>query len=134
MRPNRREPAQLRATSPLSRAAVAPSPPPGKPKGTRRPGGFTGPVPGRPDSEMTPDEDPVAAMADPDGLLHYRTLGVAKGATAHDIRRAYRARARALHPDKGGDPAAFARLQEAFETLHDPRRRDVYDAWAHRLR
>ena len=47
--------------------------------------------------------------------------------------QAYRLLAKRLHPDKGGDPAAFARLQAAFEVLSDPRKRDVYDTWAKEL-
>ena len=48
--------------------------------------------------------------------------------------QAYRSRARRLHPDKGGDPAAFAALQAAFEVVGDARRRAVYDAWAKELK
>ena len=41
--------------------------------------------------------------------------------------------ARLHHPDKGGDPARFARVQHAYEVLSDPRRRQVYDTWAREL-
>lgn len=44
--------------------------------------------------------------------------------------QAYRKHARALHPDKGGTAAAFAALQNAFETLIDPKSRAAYDALA----
>ena len=47
--------------------------------------------------------------------------------------QAYRALARRLHPDKGGTPAAFARVQAAYYVLSDPRRRQVYDTWAREL-
>ncbi len=47
--------------------------------------------------------------------------------------QAYRLLAKQHHPDKGGDPAAFARLQAAFEVLIDPVRRQVYDTWAKEL-
>ena len=47
--------------------------------------------------------------------------------------QAYRLLAKRHHPDKGGDPAAFARLQAAFEVLSDPRKRGVYDTWAKEL-
>jgi curved DNA-binding protein CbpA len=47
--------------------------------------------------------------------------------------QAYRLLAKRHHPDKGGDPAAFARLQAAFEVLSDPRKRQVYDTWAKEL-
>lgn len=48
--------------------------------------------------------------------------------------QAYRKQARALHPDKGGTAAAFAALQNAFETLSDPKSRAAYDALAADLR
>lgn len=47
--------------------------------------------------------------------------------------QAYRALAKQHHPDKGGDPAAFAALQTAFEVLSDPQKRAVYDTWAKEL-
>jgi DnaJ family protein A protein 2 len=47
--------------------------------------------------------------------------------------QAYRNLARKLHPDKGGDPVAFAKLQAAFEVLSDPDKRQVYDKWAKEL-
>ena len=49
--------------------------------------------------------------------------------------QAYRLQARRAHPDKpGGSAARFAKVQAAFETLSDPKRRAVYDAWAGELR
>lgn len=47
--------------------------------------------------------------------------------------QAYRALAKRHHPDKGGDPAVFARVQAAFEVLGDPKKREVYDTWAKEL-
>lgn len=44
--------------------------------------------------------------------------------------QAYRELARRHHPDKGGDAAAFAAVQDAFETLSSRTRRAVYDEWA----
>lgn len=44
-------------------------------------------------------------------------LGVALDATWDAIKRAYRALARQHHPDLGGDPAQFRRVQAAFEIL-----------------
>lgn len=46
------------------------------------------------------------------------------------VSQAYRRLAKKLHPDKGGDPAAFGRLQAAFEVVGNPRSRQVYDTWA----
>lgn len=61
----------------------------------------------------------------------YATLGVAKDASADDLKRAYRKLARQLHPDKNpGDAAAEARFKdvsEAYDVLSDPKRRAEYD-------
>lgn len=47
--------------------------------------------------------------------------------------QAYRECARIHHPDKGGNAERFSRVQAAFETLSDPRKRAVYDEWAKEL-
>jgi len=57
----------------------------------------------------------------------YAVLGVSESATQDEIRRAYRRRAKVLHPDKGGDPDEFDHLRQAYDTLSDPERRRRYD-------
>ncbi len=47
--------------------------------------------------------------------------------------QAYRDCARRHHPDKGGNAETFAKVQAAFETLSDLKRRAVYDEWAKEL-
>lgn len=47
--------------------------------------------------------------------------------------QSYRALAKIHHPDKGGNPNQFARIQHAYEVLSDPKRRQVYDTWAKEL-
>ena len=64
----------------------------------------------------------------------YIVLGLARGASAADIKRAYRRLARRLHPDiNPGDGEAaerFRQILDAYETLIDPERRRRYDAGA----
>ncbi len=65
----------------------------------------------------------------------YRVLGLdPKDATQDAVKREFQRLARVLHPDKGGSDAEFAALREAFETLHDPKRRAVYDLQAYEPR
>lgn len=62
----------------------------------------------------------------------YATLGVPKGASETDIKKAYRKLARDLHPDRNpGDKAAesrFKEIGEAYAVLSDPQQRQQYDA------
>ena len=58
---------------------------------------------------------------------YYNTLGVAKQASADEIKRAYRKLASQHHPDKGGDTKKFQEIEEAYRTLSDPDKRAQYD-------
>jgi len=58
----------------------------------------------------------------------YEIIGAPKTATNEELRKAYRRRARTLHPDvPGGDAKAFRRLVAAFETLMDQAKRAAWD-------
>ncbi|MEQ1644254.1 MAG: J domain-containing protein [Pyrinomonadaceae bacterium] len=59
---------------------------------------------------------------------HYHSLGIDPDATPEQIKRAYRAKARVTHPDKGGDAEEFAAVADAYEVLGDPQRKLLYDA------
>jgi molecular chaperone DnaJ len=62
---------------------------------------------------------------------YYGILGVSRGATEDDLKKAYRKLARKYHPDVSDEPDAQERLQEinmAFEVLMDPQKRAVVDA------
>lgn len=61
---------------------------------------------------------------------YYETLGVARAATAEDIKKAYRKLAHKYHPDVSKDPAGeekFKEIAEAYETLKSPDKRAAYD-------
>jgi curved DNA-binding protein CbpA len=60
---------------------------------------------------------------------YYEQLGVAPTASAADIRAAYRALARTLHPDRARGVASprMATINEAWRVLGDPTRRAAYD-------
>jgi curved DNA-binding protein len=57
----------------------------------------------------------------------YETLGVPKGASEEEIKKAYRRLASSHHPDKGGDTGKFQEIQSAYETLSDPVKRQQHD-------
>jgi curved DNA-binding protein len=64
---------------------------------------------------------------------YYETLGVAKGASADDIKGSFRKLARKHHPDLAKDKKAaeekFKEINEAYEVLSDPEKRKKYDEY-----
>lgn len=58
---------------------------------------------------------------------YYSLLEVPKTASMEQIKQAYRRKALQTHPDKGGDSEVFKKINEAYETLSDPKKRDLYD-------
>lgn len=67
---------------------------------------------------------------------HYETLGVSRGATAEELKAAFRKLASQYHPDKNpGDASAvtrFKEINEAYQVLSDPQRRSMYDRFGSR--
>ncbi len=66
---------------------------------------------------------------------YYEVLGVGRGASEAEVKKAFRRLARELHPDVNAhDPEAeekFKQAAEAYEVLSDPARRQAYDAYGH---
>ncbi len=62
-----------------------------------------------------------------EGPSFYEILGASRDASSRELKRAWRCLAGRLHPDRGGDEAAFLLAKEAYDTLSDPNRRLAYD-------
>ena len=66
---------------------------------------------------------------------YYETLGVAKGASAEEIKKAFRMKAKALHPDRNADnpnaEAQFKEVNEAYDVLKDAQKKGAYDRFGH---
>ncbi|MBI2798517.1 DnaJ domain-containing protein [Candidatus Saccharibacteria bacterium] len=63
---------------------------------------------------------------------YYKVLGIAKGASKDEIKKAFRKKAVKLHPDKStGDEAKFKEINEAYEVLSNDQKRQAYDQFGH---
>ncbi len=58
---------------------------------------------------------------------YYNILGVNKSASADEIKTAFRKKAHQHHPDKGGDAEKFKELNEAYQVLSNPQKRQQFD-------
>jgi DnaJ-class molecular chaperone len=57
----------------------------------------------------------------------YSALKLDRGASESDIKKAYRKLVLQTHPDKGGDPEQFKKIQGAYDILSDPQKRQNFD-------
>jgi molecular chaperone DnaJ len=63
---------------------------------------------------------------------YYEILGVGKNASADEVKKAFRRLAVQHHPDKeGGNEETFKEINEAYEVLKDPSKRQRYDQFGH---
>lgn len=66
---------------------------------------------------------------------YYEVLGASKGASAEEIKKAYRRKAKELHPDRNSDnpnaEAQFKEVNEAYDVLKDGDKKAAYDRFGH---
>lgn len=66
---------------------------------------------------------------------YYDVLGVARGASAEELKKAYRTKAKELHPDRNADnpnaEAQFKEVNEAYDVLKDENKKAAYDRFGH---
>ena len=83
-------------------------------------------------ARLTPVAQALRLMPEDRGDTYYKLLGVPPESDATLIRKAFRRRARDLHPDaqteQAADPQAFSALTTAYQTLRDPVAKEAYDA------
>ncbi len=58
---------------------------------------------------------------------YYKILGINKGASEEDVKKAFRKLAHKYHPDKGGDEKKFKEISEAYKVLSSKEKRAQYD-------
>jgi DnaJ-class molecular chaperone len=58
---------------------------------------------------------------------YYELLGVSKNSSSEEIKSAYKKLVMKHHPDRGGDAEFFKQINEAYDTLKDPEKKQQYD-------
>jgi curved DNA-binding protein len=61
-------------------------------------------------------------------MNYYETLGLNRGASSDEIKKAYRSMAMKHHPDRGGNEKNFKEIEEAYRTLSDPQKKQMVDS------
>jgi len=61
----------------------------------------------------------------------YKVLGVPRGAPEAEVKKAYRKLAMQHHPDKGGDPEQFKKIQAAYDSISNPQPDPTADMFSH---
>jgi curved DNA-binding protein len=59
---------------------------------------------------------------------YYTTLGLKRGASQEEIKKAYRSLAMKHHPDRGGDEKKFKDISAAYDILSDPQKKQMFDS------
>ena len=66
---------------------------------------------------------------------YYEILGASRGASAEELKKAYRTKAKELHPDRNSDnpnaEAQFKEINEAYDVLKDADKKAAYDRYGH---
>ena len=58
---------------------------------------------------------------------YYNVLGVSRSANDSDLKKAFKKKSMEHHPDRGGDAEKFKEINEAYQALKDPEKRQMYD-------
>lgn len=61
-------------------------------------------------------------------MNYYETLGLNRGASSDEVKKAYRSMAMKHHPDRGGNEQKFKEIEEAYRTLSDPQKKQMVDS------
>lgn len=59
---------------------------------------------------------------------YYSTLGINRGASPEEIKKAYKRMAMKHHPDRGGDEKKFKEISQAYDILSNPQKKQMFDS------